>query len=349
MKRSRPAAFGAFSLGVSLLLGCQYVLGIHGGTPEDAGTASPGTDATFVPAENTGGGPAIDADRGGQSGRAGAAGGQPGNAGGIAGDVGRDTGGHGEAGKQGSAGGLGGDGSGSTGGKKVTPDDAGAGGDASSEDGAVDAQSSPEGVLCATPWHASAEPAHLLAVNSGGATACGYGGRDLPSLVAALDTTNFRAAAACGACLRVRAVTSGASVVVPVLEASGSRGVLLSREAMDQIAAGADVATVDWTLVGCDVGTSPVRYRIKDGTTASYLAVQVRNTRYPLASVSIVTTAGLLPLTLRNDGAWERRDVGPGPVTFRLTDVNGQSFDDPNVRLVPQSEVVGKGQFPPCH
>jgi hypothetical protein len=340
--------------GTVLLCGCQYVLGLHAGTLEDAGISTGGTGATLVsPSENTGGRGAATGgsrsggpgdDTGGNSAGVGTAAGDTPDLGGSSGVGGTDTSHAGPGGERGGAGGVGGDGRANTGGSSGP-----AGMDGGFADAGADAGDPPHEVACAAPWRASTVSAHLLAVNSGGTTACGFGGKDLPASVAAVDTANFRGSAACGACLRVRAVTSGASAVVPVVEASGSGGMLLSRAAMDQIAPGADVATVDWTLVACDVGTSPVRYRIKEGTTASYLAIQVRNARYPLSSVSIVTAAGLLPFTLRSDGSWETSGAGTGPVTFRLTDINGQSFDDANVRLVPQSDFVGKGQFPACH
>jgi len=340
--------------GVVLFCGCQYVLGLHGGTLEDAGISTGGTGGTLLStSDNTGGAGAATGggrsgapgdDAGGDSSGVGAAAADTRELGGSSGAGGKDTTKADPGGEGGGAGGVGGDSRANTGGSSGP-----AGVDGGYADGGADPGDPPNEVACAAPWRASAVSARLFSVNSGGTTACGFGGKELPASVAAVDTANFRRSAACGACVRVRTVTSGASVVVPIVEASGSGGMLLSRAAMDQIAPGADVATVDWTLVACDVGTSPVHYRIKDGTTASYLAIQVRNARYPLSSVSIVTTAGLRALTLRSDGSWETSGAGTGPVTFRLTDINGQSFDDANVRLVPQSDFVGQGQFPACH
>jgi len=351
LKNAHRQSLAALILGAALTLGCRSVLGIHDGTlaatdpPNGLGgtpvMSAEGTGGHGAEPAGTGGGDGATDGPGGSAptpGGSGGArdGGEPGDGQGTGGGMSTVTGALGSAG---GSGGVGNGDSGTTGGTSAT--DGGAGSDG------TDARPS-DSRMCASPWNASAVPAYLLSIAAGGSTACSFAGKDLPALVAGVDTANFRKAAACGACLRVRAITGGASVVVPVVEVSGSSGLLLSRAAMDQVAAGADRATVDWTLVPCDVGTAPVRYRIKDGTNASYLAVQVRNTRYPVASLSIVTTAGPIPLTLQSYGYWETGSAGAGPVTFRLTDINGQTFDEPGVRLTPQSEFVGKGQFPLC-
>lgn len=213
---------------------------------------------------------------------------------------------------------------------------------------APDGESNADQKACAAPWNARNVLAQVLTPSSVGNTACSIPGAAVPTLAAAVDAANFRGAAACGACLRVRAASGTTSVVVPVVERSTASGMLLTRAAMDQIAQGADQVNVDWTLVPCEVGSQPARYYIKEGTNANYLGVQVRNARYPLAAVSAVGTSNNISLTLKSYNYWESSSAGAGPLTLRLTDINGQTFDEPGVKLVPQTEVVGKGQFPLC-
>lgn len=314
---------------------CQSILGIHGGTLVDDGGREPGS------------------------------GGMPGTGGMMVGP--NDTGGR--AGTAGAGAG------GSTGGGPLV--DAGAGGtgakDASAydvsgpdnEDGASPDQrqdmaprtdggadqiaTTPDGGSCVAPWSMSGVHAQLLNVDSATATACSFSAAELPPLAAGLDRTSFRASGACGACLRVQLAGSSNAVVVSVVELSGATGILLSRGAMDQLSPGASQATVDWTLVACDVGATPVSYRIKDGTNPGYLGVQIRNARYPLSSAAVVGPSGTIPLTLRSYNFWESSAAGAGPVTFRLTDVNGQTFDDSGIKLTPNTDVVGQRQFPVCH
>jgi expansin (peptidoglycan-binding protein) len=74
----------------------------------------------------------------------------------------------------------------------------------------------------------------------------------------------------------------------------------------------------------------------------------VRNARYPLASVVVLGTHVNVPLTLKTYNYWESTAAGAGPLTLRLTDINGQTFDDANIKIDPQTEVTGKSQFSTC-
>ncbi len=200
---------------------------------------------------------------------------------------------------------------------------------------------------CTPPWHAEGVQARILTPNTA-MTACSYAAADVPSLAAGVDATTYRGALACGACLRVQASLGATSVVVQVVELSQTSGVLLSKAAMDTIAPGASLTTVDWTLVACDVQNQPVKYVIKDGSNAGYVGVQIRNARYPVASVAAVGTNISVPLTLQTYAYWESTSAGAGPLTLRLTDVNGQSFLDSGVKITPQAVEAGHGQFPLC-
>ena len=116
---------------------------------------------------------------------------------------------------------------------------------------------------------------------------------------------------------------------------------------MDQLMPGASLTSVSWTLVACDVQSQPVRYYIKEGSNAGYVGVQVRNARYPIATVSTVG-GNAVALALQSYNYWESTAAGAGPLTLRLTDINGQSFQDSGVKVEPQVETTGQGQFPLC-
>ena len=308
---------------------CQQVLGIHGSQLGQSGSDGA---ATGGEPGATGGEP------GATGGTTGGNGGGPGTGGaitsGTGGAVSGATGG-GQGGRSGgSAGGEGGRG-GTAGGA------AGHGGGGSAGGGSAGA------APCTPPWHAEGVQARLLTPNTA-MTACSYAAADVPSLAAGVDSTTYRGALACGACLRVQASLGATSVVVQVVESSQTSGVLLSKAAMDTIAPGASLTNVDWTLVACDVQNQPVKYLIKDGSNAGYVGVQIRNTRYPVASVAAVGTNTSVSLTLQTYGYWESTSAGAGPLTLRLTDVNGQSFLDSGVKITPQALEAGQGQFPLC-
>jgi hypothetical protein len=310
--------------------GCQQILGIHGSQLGQSGSD---------------GGAAGGATGGGRGGDAGG----PGTGGTISGGTGGVVGAGGSGGVSmtgGASGGRSGGGSGgSTGGDTGR---GGATGGATGHGGGGSAGGGSAGsAACTPPWHAEGVQARILTPNTA-MTACSFAAADVPSLAAGVDSTTYRGALACGACLRVQASLGPTSVVVQVVELSQTSGVLLSKAAMDTIAPGASLTTVDWTLVACDVQNQPVKYVIKDGSNAGYVGVQIRNARYPVASVAAVGTNTSVPLTLQTYAYWESTSAGAGPLTLRLTDVNGQSFLDSGVKITPQAVEAGHGQFPLC-
>ena len=304
--------------------GCQRVVGIHDSQVADgaAGASGIGGEAATGAAGTT--------TVGGASGTNG------GTAGTVSGTAGNSSGGD----KSGNDGGRGGVGEAGGSGSGGAPSDGGAGSGGGTG-------GSTAGATCSAPWHAENVPARLLMPP--GMTACSIPPSAVPTLAAGVDAANFRNAQACGACIRVQAALGPTSVVVPVVELSTATGILLTRAAMDQIAPGASLTNVDWTLVACDVQNQPVHYLIKDGSNAGYVGIQIRNARYPLSNVVAVGSHTSVPLALQSYNYWESTSAGAGPLTLRLTDINGQSFDDTGVKVVPLTETVGQGQFPICH
>ncbi len=327
--------------GVLFAAACQQILGIHGSQAARDGSA----DRDVSGASGGAGGTEAAAS----GGRTGGSGGAPG-AGGVpmsgSGGVIASGGSGGSAGLTGSRGGAGG-GSAGGGGGSAGRASGGAGGPGGSG-GAMLATGGNGGGTCAAPWHAENVQARLLTLDAAGMTACSIAGADVPALAAAVDPANYRGAQACGACIRVQPTLSTGSVVVQVVELSGTSGVLLSKSAMDQIAPGASLTNVDWTLVACDVGNQPVQYVIKNGSNAGYVGIQVRNARYPIAAVAAVGSSSSVPLTLQTYDYWESTMAGAGPLTLRLTDINGQSFKDSGIQIVAGSQSSGQGQFPTC-
>ena len=44
----------------------------------------------------------------------------------------------------------------------------------------------------------------------------------------------------------------------------------------------------------------------------------------------------------------EAGGMGPGPYTFRVTDVYGNVVEDQGIQHVENGDVPGQSQFPPC-
>lgn len=216
-----------------------------------------------------------------------------------------------------------------------------------SEGGANDAGAGDAAAACAPPWHGENVQARLMTPGTA-ATACSVAAADIPTLAAAVDATTFRGAQACGACLRVQGSLNTNAVVVPVVERSDVSGLLLTRAAMDQITPGGSLISVDWQLVPCDTRNQPLRYYVKEGSNAGYVGIQVRNARYPIATVAAVGARTSVPLALQSYNYWESTAVGGGPLTLRVTDINGQVVEDSGIKVMPQTESTGQGQFPLC-
>jgi len=170
-------------------------------------------------------------------------------------------------------------------------------------------------------------------------------------MVAAMNASDYDRAAWCGGCVEVDGPAG--TVVVRIVDqcpgcASGDLD--LSREAFAGIAAIAQGRVpITWREVPCDV-TGPIRYRFKEGSNASWSAIQIRNHRYPIASVEARGA----------DGAWhdiaresynyfvDPAGLGAGPYTLRVTDDRGHVLDDAGVAFAEATEIPGTAQFPAC-
>lgn len=106
---------------------------------------------------------------------------------------------------------------------------------------------------------------------------------------------------------------------------------------------------ISWKVVPCDVN-GPIQYHFKDGSNQWWTAVQIRNHRYSIAGLEYMNQLGhYTPVTrLRYNYFVETAGMGPGPYTFRVTDVNGQVLTDSGIPHMENASVAGENQFPPC-
>lgn len=204
-------------------------------------------------------------------------------------------------------------------------------------------------VRCAPAWHAENVEARVFNIAANASTACSLPAAERPMMAAAVDDVTFRGAQACGACLRVQGTFAAGAVTVQVVDRSGSNGgILLTRSAMDQISPGGSGVRVDWRLVPCDTRGQALRYRTKEDSNSGYVAVQIRNARYPIAAVAAVGRTASLPLMRQTYNYWTSTTLGLGVFTLRVTDINGQSVQDSDVVIRPSAETAGRSQFPMC-
>ena len=104
-----------------------------------------------------------------------------------------------------------------------------------------------------------------------------------------------------------------------------------------------------WRIIPRDTADKgPVKYRFKEGSTAFWCGVQVRDHRWPIMRLEYLDADGrFVPLERRNYNYFESMELGPGPFTFRLTDIYGNAVVDKDIPLIePDIDQDGHVQFP---
>jgi expansin (peptidoglycan-binding protein) len=124
----------------------------------------------------------------------------------------------------------------------------------------------------------------------------------------------------------------------------------LSPDAFSRIAdLGAGRVPITWEYLPCDVA-GPIRYHFKEGSNPWWTAVQIRNHRNRIASLQYRRPDGSYAEVPRTDYNFfvQASGMGPGPYSFRVTDVYGNVLEDEGIPHVEGGEAPGTGQFPPC-
>lgn len=170
-------------------------------------------------------------------------------------------------------------------------------------------------------------------------------------MVAALNTTDYAGSAACGACLEVDGPNG--KVVVRVVDrcpGCAKGDVDLSQSAFAKVAPlSRGRVPITWRIVRCGV-TGPIAYRIKEGSSKFYTALQVRNHRVPIAKLEYQRAGAYVDIPRLNYNFFVvDKGVGdqPNGLKVRVTASNGAVLEDtlPGT-ITPATTVQGKAQFP---
>ncbi|HTL38238.1 MAG TPA: expansin EXLX1 family cellulose-binding protein [Kofleriaceae bacterium] len=205
----------------------------------------------------------------------------------------------------------------------------------------------PGGSCSATPSDVSGEGTYYAADGTGN---CGFDASPSDLNVAAMNSVDYNNAAWCGACLEVSGPTG--KVVVRVVDQCPEckHGDLdLSPQAFGVLSPlSAGRIPIAWHEVACDVN-GPIAYHFKDGANAYWTAIQIRNHRYPIASVE-AQVGGAYQAISRVDYNYfvQESGLGPGPYMLRVTDTHGQMLEDAAIALGDNTTRAGAGQFPAC-
>jgi expansin (peptidoglycan-binding protein) len=221
-------------------------------------------------------------------------------------------------------------------------------GDDSPDGSAADPSDELPVTSCGEPLEASGEATYYAADGSGN---CSFDPSPGDLRVAALNTEDYAGSAMCGACVNV--VGPDGSVTVRIVDrcpGCAKGDIDLSESAFAAIApVSAGRVPVQWSLVACDV-SGAMSYRFKEGSSQWWTALQVRNHRFPLASLEVRGEDGTYRALARENYNYfvQPGGLGTGPYDLRLTDILGRVVEESAVELGDAVERTGNAQFPGC-
>ncbi len=181
---------------------------------------------------------------------------------------------------------------------------------------------------------------------------CSFGpSADKPLLVGAMNTPDYANSNVCGTCAHITGPNGEVTVrIVDQCPGCVHGDIDLSPEAFEKLAPLPDGRiTINWQFVPCDV-TGPIVYHFKEGSNQWWTAVQIRNHRHGIAKFEWQSSDGVWHDVPRVDYNYfiDDKGMGPGPYTFRVTDVEGGVVEDTGIPFLEAGDVPGKSQFPPC-
>jgi len=168
--------------------------------------------------------------------------------------------------------------------------------------------------------------------------------------IVAMNLADYADARLAGAYLEVTGELGTINMLVTDLLPEGKKGDLdLYVDAFPLIApAEKGRVPVSWKIVPLDIADKVnVSYRFKEGSTEFWCGVQLLDHRYPISKLEYLNSDGeFVEIKRRPYNYFESMDMGPGPFTFRATDIYGQVIVDRDIPLVLDEKIEGKRQFP---
>jgi len=169
-------------------------------------------------------------------------------------------------------------------------------------------------------------------------------------MVAAMNHADYDNAALCGAYISVQGPDGTVLVrIVDRCPECPEGDVDLSQEAFALIAEPRlGRVPISWQQVSPPLD-GPIVYHFKDGSNQWWTAVQIRNHRNPIARIEYLTGSGIFREVPRTEYNYfvEASGMGPGPYTFRVTDVFGNTIVDSGIPHIENGSIHGSAQFPP--
>jgi expansin (peptidoglycan-binding protein) len=165
--------------------------------------------------------------------------------------------------------------------------------------------------------------------------------------IAAMNIQEWNGSAVCGECIAITGPKGNVTVrVVDECPDCVSGQLDLSQSAFAKVAdVSAGRVNVTWQAVSCAV-TGNVAYHYKDGSSQYWTAIQIRNSKLPIAKLEVKTNGNFQEIA-RVDYNYFVADqgTGPGSVDVRITAVDGQTIEDTLAPPTSNVTVDGASQF----
>ena len=224
--------------------------------------------------------------------------------------------------------------------------DASAGAEAGSGSGS-DASSGGGATTGTGGYMSASEPGVITYYDATGEGACSFDATPDDLDVAAMDQTEYDDSAVCGECVAITGPKGNLTVRVVDLCPDCEKGHLdLSEEAFAKLA---DVSlghvAVTWKVVECAVEGN-LGYNYTDGVSQYWFALQVTNSRLPIAKLEIKHGTTFAEVDRQSYNYFvDGNGSGPGPVTVRVTSVDGQQLIDTLPPAGANVTSTGAAQF----
>ena len=153
---------------------------------------------------------------------------------------------------------------------------------------------------------------------------------------------------ACGQCLEITG--PGGTAVVEVVDRGNTCAddlLVINKPAFDRIAGKASEGreTIKWKQVPCAV-TGTLELLIKKSSSACWTAIQVRNHRLPVKSVSLKKGDAWIEMTRSNDNYFvAEKGAFAGAFTIRITANDGQTVEQTLDKWKDGQTYPAAGQF----
>ncbi|MBI5538176.1 MAG: hypothetical protein HY898_35970 [Deltaproteobacteria bacterium] len=184
-----------------------------------------------------------------------------------------------------------------------------------------------------------------------GAGNCSFEASAQDRMIGAMNRTEYAGSAVCGTCVLVHGPKADITIrIVDQCPECSVGQIDLSQEAFAKIAdIPRGIVPITWSFVPCSV-QGPIVYHFMNGSTQWWTAVQIRNHQHAIQKLEYLGSDWRFHSVPRLDYNFfvQASGMGPGPYTFRVTDIHGHVLQDAGIPGGDNVDSPGRRQFPAC-